>query len=78
MKRHNRVNDLQFKNIKRNYLFTKPMIPAADGKLASRASRIARPRAKLKPPPALSPVITIFFGSKGSNLASFGGFKRYK
>jgi hypothetical protein len=54
------------------------LIPAHDGKPASRASRIARPRAKLKPPPELSPEITIFFGFKGSNPASFGGFKRYK
>jgi hypothetical protein len=30
----------------------------------------------LKPPPALSPQITIFSGLKGSNPASFGGFKR--
>jgi hypothetical protein len=53
-------------------------MPAHDGKPVSRASRIARPRAKLKPPPALSPANTIFFGFKGSNAASLGGFKRYK
>jgi hypothetical protein len=56
-------------------LLTTPTIPAHDGKPASRK---ARPRAMLKPPPALSPEITIFFGFKGSNPASFGGFKRYK
>lgn len=46
--------------------------------LGNPASRIAIRSANVRPPPAESPAMTIFFGSMGLDSPSFGGSIRYK